>query len=219
MGRPPKPLEQKRRTGRTPGRDSGGRELPKPAAVAQLPGVGKTPDVPDELRTSELAESCFITRGRIVAADRREDVRPCEACAADLGVESWNRLWAAGRTWLSITTDVDVLKRICRARIDEAHLRIALREDGPFVQGQRGGLVAHPAFSQLRTLNSEVVKLESLCGFTPSDRGRLGVAEVEEKSELQILLEKRDPARRAAAVPQRAAPRRRAVGSREDEVD
>lgn len=210
MGRPSKPLEQKRRSGRTPGRDSGGRPLPK--NVAQLPGSSSTPSVPDDLRTSKLAKSCYIARAR-------DDHAPCEACAAEVGVESWNRLWAAGRTWLSITTDIDVLKRICQARIDEMHLRIALREDGPFVQGQRGGLVAHPAFSQLRNLNAEVVKLESLCGFTPSDRGRLGVAEVEGKSELEKILERRNPAGRAASVPRRAAPRRRAVGSDSNEMD
>lgn len=209
MPRPAKPLEQKRKTGRSPGRDSGGRRLPSSAQVTQLPGSSATPPVPDELRTTEQAKTCYIARAR-------ETDSPCEACTGEVGVEAWNRLWAAGRKWLSITTDIDVLKRICRARIDEAHLRIALREDGPFVQGQRGGLVAHPAFSQLRVLNSEVIKLESLCGFTPSDRGRLGVAEVEEKSELEKILERRNPAGRAAAVPKRPAPRRRAVGSDSD---
>lgn len=49
MGRPPKPLEQKRRTGRAPGRDSGGRKLPELATVTPLPMAEGTPDPPDDL--------------------------------------------------------------------------------------------------------------------------------------------------------------------------
>ena len=36
-GRPPAPLEQKRRTGKRPGTDSGGRPLPEPLKVVALP--------------------------------------------------------------------------------------------------------------------------------------------------------------------------------------
>ena len=45
-GRPPAPLEQKRRTGRSPGRDSGGRKLPEPATVTVLPMAEAAPDPP-----------------------------------------------------------------------------------------------------------------------------------------------------------------------------
>ena len=190
-----KPLEQRRRTGRSPGRDSGGRALPAP--VTLLPGVSGIPDVPDELRTTDNAESCILARG---------SGKPCELCLAELGVKAWDRLWAAGRKWLSVTTDIDVMKRICRARIDE---------DGPFTKGQRGGLVAHPAVSQLRVLNAEVVKLESLCGFTPSDRAQRGIAEVSGSGQDDIVARRTAP-RVTAPVPGRAAPRPRAVGSGQD---
>jgi P27 family predicted phage terminase small subunit len=215
MGRPPKPIEEKRRNGRSAGRDSGGRKLPASSTITQLPGSSDTPPVPAELSTKDLAGKCFIARGRRMD----DDPQPCEACLAEPGVEAWNRLWSAGRSWLSVATDIDVLKRICKARIDEAHLRIALAEDGPHVAGQRGGLVAHPAFSQLRMLNAEVVKLESLCGFNPSDRSRLGVAEVKGASAFEQLLTRRAAPRRTAEVSRRAAPRRRAVGSGEDPLD
>lgn len=48
-GRPPKPLEQKRRTGRTPSTDSGGRKLPEPSEVVTLPMAGDVPDPPGDL--------------------------------------------------------------------------------------------------------------------------------------------------------------------------
>lgn len=221
-GPKPKPLEQKRRTGRAPGRDSGGRKLPEPGTLHALPGAAEAPPVPAELRTAPSARECFITRGRQrgVPEKLHDTVDGCEACLGEPGVEAWERLWSAGKSWLSVTTDIDVLKRICKARIEEAHHRLALDEDGYYVAGQRGGLVAHPAVSMLRTLLSEVVRLEQLCGFTPSDRGRLGVAEVGgERSPLEQLLAKRTASRSSATVPSHTASRARAVGSDGDEMD
>lgn len=196
--------------GRSPGRDSGGRPIPDPSAVVTaLPGVAESPPVPDELRTTDSAGTCFIARGR-------EDNRPCEACLSERGVDAWVRLWAAARAWLS-AADEDLMIRICRGRIDEAHLRLVLEEDGPFTKGQRGGLVVHPAQTQLRTLLAEVVKLESLCGLSPSDRGRLGV--VEAGGGEDDIVARRTAPRRTGTVPVRSASRRRAVGSGQDQVD
>jgi phage terminase small subunit len=49
MGRPPKPLEQKRRTGRSPGRDTGGRKLPDASNVVALPPAEGVPEYPADL--------------------------------------------------------------------------------------------------------------------------------------------------------------------------
>jgi phage terminase small subunit len=49
VGRPPKPLEQKRRTGRSPGRDTGGRKLPDPGNVVALPPADGIPPYPPDL--------------------------------------------------------------------------------------------------------------------------------------------------------------------------
>ena len=48
-GRPPKPIEVKRRTGRSPGTDTGGRKLPDLASVVLLPMADGMPDFPAEL--------------------------------------------------------------------------------------------------------------------------------------------------------------------------
>jgi phage terminase small subunit len=47
MGRPPKPLEVKRRTGRAPGRDSGGRKLPEVVSILRM--SDDTPEPPADL--------------------------------------------------------------------------------------------------------------------------------------------------------------------------
>lgn len=66
MGRPPKPAEIKRATGRAPGRDSGGRALPELAIVTALPMADFTPEPPpmlgpDGLRLWERVWDSAIT--------------------------------------------------------------------------------------------------------------------------------------------------------------
>jgi P27 family predicted phage terminase small subunit len=194
-GRPPKPLEQRRRTGRSPGRDSGGRPLPNVASVTALPGVIgpdgtlAIPRTPDDLLTGQRARTCpFRDRAVLTPAD----TQGCEVCLSEHGREAWERLWTAGQAWLSPSTDWDIMLNLCQLADEEAHHRAVLAEDGHYVKGQRGGLVAHPAHRMLRSCVAEGTRLAGLCGFTPSDRGRLGVGEVKRgTSALQQLLERR----------------------------
>ena len=53
-GRPPKPMELKRATGRSPGRDSGGRKLNELSVVTPLPMAEKIPDPPQMLMADGL---------------------------------------------------------------------------------------------------------------------------------------------------------------------
>ncbi len=62
---------------------------------------------------------------------------------------------------------------------------------GYFALGSTGQIVLHPAVKSLRLVDAEIRRLESLCGFNPSDRSRLGLAEIKKKSKLEELLEKR----------------------------
>lgn len=183
-GRPPKPVEAKRRSGARPGRDSGGRPLPELASVTALPGADGVPPVPAELNRSERAGTC--------PSRNLESGSKCPVCAAEPGREAWTRLWTAGATWLSPQTDYDTVLDICLGYDEEAHHRAALAEDGFYVRGQRGGLVSHPAVAQLRAVVAEIARLRASCGFTPSDRGRLGVGEVKRaETELETLLRRR----------------------------
>ncbi len=56
---------------------------------------------------------------------------------------------------------------------------------------------ANPAVQQLRKLEELITRYEGLCGFTPSDRSRLGLAEVKAASALDQLMA-RQQERRAA---------------------
>lgn len=63
---------------------------------------------------------------------------------------------------------------------------------------------ANPAVQQLRKLEELITRYEGLCGFTPSDRSRLGLAEVKAASALDQLMA-RQQERRAARQAQREA--------------
>ena len=176
MGRPPKPTEMKRALG-----NPGKRALPAPKlaipASAQL-----IPPVPMGLKRH--------------------------------GKAAWSRLWSVGGAWLSPTTDLDLLTRLCQAHDEREVLRRIVVKYGHLVAkvveedevdepvgGSRFSRVydikANPAVIQLRKLEELITRYEGLCGFTPSDRSRLGMAEVTRVSKLYQLIQNRQ-ARRAA---------------------
>jgi P27 family predicted phage terminase small subunit len=78
--------------------------------------------------------------------------------------------------------------RLCRGYDERDQLLRIIRRDGRFVAGSQGQPVHHPAVKQLRELEEQLTRLESLCGFTPSDRTRLGLAEVKRQTALQEFL-------------------------------
>lgn len=207
MGRPPRPVEQKELSGRSPGRDSGGRPLPE--TVVELPSAGGVPQIPDDLYTSGKARTCAFLP--IDDEDPRAGAG-CSICEADAAVAVWREMWTQGQQWLSVQRDRRILERLCKAYVEEAHLRSALDEDGPFVKGQRGGLVAHPAVAMLRVLEQQITKWEGLCGFNPSDGGRLGVKVGKGKgaSDAETVVARRAN-RRAARAAQRPTRTRRAA--------
>jgi len=136
-GRPPKPIEQKRRLGN--------------------PGKRKLPETSVEL---------------VAAKELPEPLRPL----LDPGRSFWDRVWSGGASWISPGTDIEIVQIICE-QIDERHqLRyIVLRDREGELWRQR---------SQLRKLDQQIMLGLSMLGFTPTDRTRLGLAEVKFESKL-----------------------------------
>jgi P27 family predicted phage terminase small subunit len=104
----------------------------------------------------------------------------------------WERLWTAGQAWLSPQTDLDVLTRLCEYHDEREAVRAELAATGYLVPGSMGQERINPLVNALRDIESHMTKLEGLCGFNPSDRGRLGYAEVKRQSKLEELLARRD---------------------------
>jgi P27 family predicted phage terminase small subunit len=107
------------------------------------------------------------------------------------GRRCWRRIWALGRAWISETSDLDIATRLAEAHDERQSLRETIAEQGYFTTGSQGQVVSHPAVAQIRALEQLMTRYESLCGLTPSDRSRLGVAEVTRMSKLDDFLSRR----------------------------
>ena len=143
VGRPPKPIEQKRLLG-----NPGKRALPAEGSLQELPRAIYTP----------------------------EPARPL----VKYGRELWDRVWDSGANWISPNTDVELLLMTCEMVDERWNLRVKVMQDGQ-AKDRRG----------LRELDRLIISNLSLLGFSPSDRTRLGVAEVKRQTKLENLLERK----------------------------
>jgi len=96
------------------------------------------------------------------------------------GFDFWQKVFETGGRWVSHKTDI-TLVQIVAEQIDE---RESLRASVMAENGSRER-------SGLRELEKAIVSNLSLLGFTPSDRSRLGVAEVKAESKLEELRRKK----------------------------
>lgn len=140
-GRPPKPAEQKRRTG-----NPGKRKLPDLAAVVSLP-ASERPDPPRPLATA--------------------------------GSALWERAWSHGKAWMA-ETDVELLLLTCEQLDERQALRLTVLREGDWRER-----------AALRALDKAVQGGLSMLGFTPTDRARMGVAEVTARSKLDDIANRR----------------------------
>ena len=96
------------------------------------------------------------------------------------GQELWNRVWESGINWISPNTDLEILLMTCELIDERWNLRVRVMTDNN-PKDRRG----------LRELDKQIVSNLGLLGFTPSDRSRLGVAEVKKMSKLEELMSKK----------------------------
>jgi hypothetical protein len=92
------------------------------------------------------------------------------------GRELWDKVWEQGLHWISPNTDFEILLMTCEMVDERWNLRVKVMQ-GDDAKLRRG----------LRELDRQIITNLSLLGFTPSDRSRLGVAEVKAVSKLQEL--------------------------------
>lgn len=155
-GRPQKPLEQKRLTGRTPDTDSGGRPIGKTLTLVEK--TTTVPEQPEGLRA----------RGQV----------------------EWAKIWESGSAWLHPDQDYPWIEQIARAWDDIETFRAVVEHDGLVQTGSQGQPVAHPLIAEIRRCEDTIRKCLSVIGFSPSDRARLGLAELQRQSKLQEMMAK-----------------------------
>jgi hypothetical protein len=95
------------------------------------------------------------------------------------GLEFWGSVWRT--PWVSQTSDYWLVLMTSEALCEREALRelVLAQPDNP------------KARSGLRELERQLVSNLGLLGFTPSDRARLGLAEVKKESKLEALLAKK----------------------------
>lgn len=97
------------------------------------------------------------------------------------GRELWDKVWQQGLNWISPNTDFEILLMTCEMIDERWNLRVKVMQTDD-VRMRRG----------LRELDRQIISNLSLLGFTPSDRSRLGVAEVKAMSKLEELMARKE---------------------------
>jgi P27 family predicted phage terminase small subunit len=105
----------------------------------------------------------------------------------------WFRTWAAGRAWLAPASDYTIVSLLCEAQDDYALVRDLLNSGAEprYYVTANGQVVTHPLVVQLQNLRAQMTAWLSAIGFSPSDRSRLGLAEVRVRDDLDELAQRR----------------------------
>lgn len=108
----------------------------------------------------------------------------------DAGAKEWRHVLASC-PWIG-AGDLRVLRLYCIALDRIELLQATLASDGYVLYTDKGYAYLNPAHGALATTEAQLTKWLSLLGLSPSDRGRLGVAEVKAQSKLEELAARRD---------------------------
>jgi P27 family predicted phage terminase small subunit len=108
----------------------------------------------------------------------------------DAGANLWEAVWSAGSEWLA-PSDAPLVALLCDLADERDVWKIRANAEGPTFTTLKGYVALHPAVSQVRVLARDMVMVLSLLGFSPTDRARLGLAEVKRMSGLAELLQRR----------------------------
>ncbi len=108
----------------------------------------------------------------------------------DTGRGLWELVWRDGAQWLS-TADAVLVTLLCESADERERWLRLVAEQGPTFQTEKGYVGIHPGVSQVRAIGREMMQMLGLLGFTPSDRARLGLAEVRRMTHLSELMDRR----------------------------
>lgn len=111
-------------------------------------------------------------------------VRPDSLGAA--GTEFWDRATEFCASWLR-SSDVALLTMTAEALDRRAYFLSVLANDGWHVVTDKGYPYKHPLVGPLAELELQIGRWLGQLGMTPTDRTRLGVAEVKAVSKLEEL--------------------------------
>lgn len=98
------------------------------------------------------------------------------------GESLWNAAMTTGQQWIARNSDTQLLQITCEQMDRRAYL----------MEAWKSNPTDKNLLMRLAEIEKSIASNLSLLGFTPTDRSRLGLAEIKAKSKLQELLEKND---------------------------
>lgn len=109
------------------------------------------------------------------------------------GLALWMHVWEAGKQWLAPESDRTIVTLLCQAQDEAEQIRrqISSGEVQRYYVTANGQMVTHPLVTQLANLRTQMTGWLAALGFSPSDRSRLGLAEVRVRDELDELSQRR----------------------------
>lgn len=138
-------------------------------------------------RTGNPGKRALPDVSNVVALPPVEDTAPEQLGPA--GVAVWELVTEQCK-WLA-ETDRPTLILLCEKFDRRQDFLARLESSDPVLFTDKGYAYANPLVGMLSTLEVELVKLLSALGLTPTDRSRLGVAEVKKESALEQMLARR----------------------------
>jgi len=110
-----------------------------------------------------------------------------------VGKEYWTVLWTGGRRHLSELHDGPLMGRLCRNYQKIYDLELWLGDDVTtrWYTSPNGQIVTHPAVKQIEQMDAQCTAWLSMLGFSPSDRARLGLAEIRVANELDAYRQRK----------------------------
>ncbi|OKH90484.1 hypothetical protein AB852_35570 [Streptomyces uncialis] len=96
-----------------------------------------------------------------------------------VGREVWRNVWQAGNGAYSPETDRNIILRYAELHDRRASLLAAVDNDGLMTVGSTGQPAVHPAMRYVESTERELRAIETVIGFTPEARMRLGIVAAE----------------------------------------
>jgi P27 family predicted phage terminase small subunit len=107
----------------------------------------------------------------------------------EAGAALWRHVTSAA-VWLA-ETDRPTLALLCEKVDRREDFRERLDRDEPVLYTDKGYAYANPLVGMLSTIETEIAKLFGAIGLTPTDRTRMGLAEVKAKNAFEEMMAKR----------------------------
>lgn len=139
------------------------------------------PGKPAEIKKA-LGSRHYVDEPRIVLEEVTVMPEPDRRLEAS-GLALWQRTWSLGKSWISSKTDVDLLLMTCEMLDERDSLRDYVLENMDAWRERAG----------VRELEKGIRSNLSLLGFTPTDRAKLGVAEIKAKTAMEQFKEMTKP--------------------------